>query len=74
MMDGGNMTDERIKLAEVAIEHGRTRDQFIRDNASPDADKFDLQGWSDAYSKAMRHRKSDNAAAQAERRAQREMY
>jgi hypothetical protein len=53
---GGNMTanESRIQLAKVALKAGRTRGQFICDNASPDTDKADLQSWSDAYSEAMR--------------------
>lgn len=57
------MKNERVRLAEIALKYGRTRGQFIRENAAQDADKQDLQSWSDAYSKAMRN------AARRERHA-----
>ena len=48
------MNKDRVELAKIALKYGRTRGQFIRENASPDADKADLQEWSDAYSNAMK--------------------
>ena len=47
------MTEHRINLAKLALKYGRTRGQFIRENASPDTDRADLQDWSDAYTYAM---------------------
>ena len=46
-------TKERIELAKVALKHQRTRGQFIRENAAPDADRANLQDWSDAFTDAM---------------------
>lgn len=47
------MTNHRVELAKIALKYGRTRGQFIRENASPDADRGDLQNWSNAYNEAM---------------------
>lgn len=52
-------TDERVKLAKIALKYGRTRGQFLRDNSSLDADSKDLQSWWDAYTYAMQEIERD---------------